>query len=85
MTPDDLRVLRRWVRSGLTPQRLVRRAQIVLLCDEGLTDREVAARLLVHRHTVALWRQRFADGGADALEHDRPGRGRKPRRGPANS
>ena len=57
------RSLERLVRSGLTPQRVARRARIVLLCDEGVSDREVSRRLGTHRHTVAVWRKRFEEGG----------------------
>jgi transposase len=57
---------------------VARRARIVLLCDEGVSDREVSRRLGTHRHTVAVWRKRFEEGGIAALAHDRPGRGRKP-------
>ena len=54
------RALQQRVRSGLTPQRVVRRAQIVLLSHEGVGDREIARRLDMHRHTLALWRTRVS-------------------------
>lgn len=77
LTTRDRRLLEGWVRSGLTPQRVARRARIILLCAEGLPDREVSRRLDVHRHTVALWRSRVLEEGVETLTRDRPGRGRK--------
>lgn len=68
--------LERWVRGATTPQRVVRRARIVLLALDGIPPDEIAARVGVSRPTVALWIERFADGGPDALLHDAPGRGR---------
>jgi transposase len=74
---DDRRVLSKWVGAGTTPQRLARRARIVLLSADGHSAREIARRLGVSTHTVGLWRRRFLQGGAAALERDAPGRGRK--------
>src|SRR5687767_8184133 len=68
--------LRLWVRQSPLQPRLARRSEIVLLLASGLLRSEVAARLNVSRRTVAMWEQRFLDGGADVLQHDRPGRGR---------
>jgi DNA-binding CsgD family transcriptional regulator len=78
LTSLDRKVLSRLVQSGLTPQRVALRARIVLLAADGLSNGQVARRLEVNRQTVALWRRRFAEGGPDALLHDRAGRGRKP-------
>jgi transposase len=72
-------LLDRWVRGRTTPQRVVLRSLIVLMLADGLSAREVARRLRISRHTVDLWRERFAAEGCAALTHDRPGRGRKPR------
>jgi transposase len=64
-----------WVKTS--PQaRLKRRSRIILLLASGLSQAAVAAKLGVSRRTVAIWRQRFLEGGADTLQHDRPGRGR---------
>lgn len=68
--------LQLWVTTPSSPARLVRRSRIVLLRARGTSKSETATRLNVSRRTVAMWEQRFLDGGADALLHDRPGRGR---------
>jgi transposase len=75
-TGGDRARLERWVRGATTPQRVVRRARIVLLSLQGLGADEIAARVGVSRPTVTLWIERFTRSGADALLHDAPGRGR---------
>lgn len=77
ITDIDRELLRMWTRSGTTPQRVSRRARIVLLAAEGCAARDIAQRLGVSTHTVSLWRRRFQAGGSVALMHDAPGRGRK--------
>jgi transposase len=68
-------LLEGWVKSA--PQaRLKRRSRIILLLADGMSQAGVAAQLGVSRRTVAIWRQRFLEGGPTLLQHDRPGRGR---------
>jgi transposase len=74
---NDRKLLINWVRAGTTPQRIARRARIVLLSAEGHSAREIARRLGVSTHTVGLWRRRFASGGPSVLQRDASGRGRK--------
>jgi transposase len=73
---DDRRILERWLKSPTTPQRVVRRSRIVLLAMDGFREDSIAAAVDVSRATVKLWLARFAAGGAVALLHDAPGRGR---------
>jgi transposase len=77
VSENDRRLLSGWIRAGKTPQRVVRRARIVLLAADGCSARETARRLGVSTHTVSLWRRRYHAGGSAALLHDAPGRGRK--------
>jgi transposase len=77
ITVADRERLTAWVRAGTTPQRVARRANIVLLATEGCSARAIAQRLGISAHTVLLWRRRFETGGLDALLRDAPGRGRK--------
>jgi len=78
LAEEDREVLRHWVRSPTTPQRLVLRAKIVLAAGEGLTNGEIGARCGCSRQTASLWRSRFAAQGRRGLQ-DAPGRGRPPK------
>ena len=74
LSEADRETLQRWARRPKTSQRLAQRSRIVLACAEGVSNREVAARLGVSEATVGKWRQRFVDGGPDALgDAPRPG------------
>ena len=58
-----------------TPEDSVsKRAKIVLLCAEGLGNREVARRLGTSAHTVGRWRAQFLAAGVRGLQ-DAPNRG----------
>jgi len=53
------------------------RAEIVLLCAEGLDNSAVAERVRVSRQTVGRWRERFRTQGLMGLyDEHRPGRPR---------
>jgi transposase len=64
-------------RSRSQPQRLVERAQIILLAFEGKQNREIAEILGVTRRTVGRWRSRFAAQGMAGIEKDAPRPGRR--------
>ena len=80
--PEDLQWLRKQATSGLTSCRLAERCQIVLLASEGRSNERIAALLGITRQKAARWRARFREAGRPGLEHDAPGRGRKPVYGP---
>ena len=67
------------LRAGTSPQRLVRRAQAVLLAADGFTNKEIASQLAMSATAAARWRLRFVENGLPGLRRDRPGRGRKPK------
>lgn len=79
LTPRDRAILAGLVRSGKTEQRIALRARIVLGTAEGISNNALAKELKTSRPTVLNWRQRFAEGGIEALYADRPrGRSFKP-------
>jgi transposase len=78
LTLADRRLLESWVRAGTTPQRVARRARIILHAADGFPSRTISQRLSVSPHTVDLWRERFSKGGPKSLQRDAPGRGRRP-------
>lgn len=59
--------LQQWSRKPKTAQALVQRAKIVLLCDKGMTNDAVAAKLGVTSATVCKWRERFRQAGLQGL------------------
>src|SRR6476660_7692088 len=78
LSPDRHSQLQRWVLASGTPQQVALRCRIVLAVAAGKTELEIAADNRVNRKTVRLWRERFRDGGIQALWEIAPGRGRKP-------
>ena len=65
------------VRSRSLPAGLVRRAEIVLLCADGLDNKAVAERVRTSRQTVGKWRERFRTQGLMGLyDERRPGKPR---------
>jgi len=81
-TAAEHRQLAAWVRAGTTPQRLARRARLILGTAAGLGARRLARQEGVARSTVLRWRARFAAGRCGGLQ-DRPRSGRPPTIRPA--
>lgn len=79
LTVDQRAELETIVRAGTSPQRTVRRTQVVLLAAKGLTNKRIARRMGMGINAVGKWRNRYAQRGLAGLLHDQPGRGRKPR------
>lgn len=78
---EQKQLLEQWCRAHGTPQQVAKRCRILLLHDDGWSDRRIGKELGLNRHTCRLWRQRFAEHGADSLWDIAEGRGRKPLRG----
>ena len=77
VSQDTREELASLARSRSLPAGLVRRAEIVRLCTEGLDNATVAARVGVSRQTVGQWRERFRTQGLMSLYDEyRPGRPR---------
>ena len=75
LTAAQRQQLTRWARAATTPQRLARRARIILGSAAGLGSRRLAQQERMSRTTVQRWRARFLAAGCDGLQ-DRPRRGR---------
>jgi len=74
----DREKLEGWLRSRSVKAGLVKRARIVLLAADGVTNQEIAARAGASRTTVIQWRNRYLASGVPGLEdHDRSGRPRE--------
>ena len=70
--------LQTWARARSEAQRVVERAQIILLAADGIQNQEIAQRLRVSRPTVQLWRERFLALRTEGLQKDAPRPGRIP-------
>lgn len=74
----DREKLESWLRSRSVRAGLVKRARIVLLAADGVTNQEIAALVGASRTTVIEWRNRYLAGGVAGLEdRARPGRPRE--------
>ena len=67
--------LLKWKRCPTTPQKLVRRADIILAAAEGLNDKAISESGLGSEQTICLWRKRYAKYGIEGLQ-DEPKSGR---------
>lgn len=72
-TERELRVL---AKRRTVEARLQQRALVVLLAAEGRQNKDIAVEAGLDRRQVALWRERFLNGGIDALRKDAPRSGR---------
>jgi len=75
LTATEVRKLTAWLRAGTTPQRLVRRARVILGSAAGLGSRALARQEQMSRTTVRRWLARFVAKRCDGL-NDRPRSGR---------
>jgi putative transposase len=77
ITSEERAQLEAMARSRSLPAALARRAKIVLLTENGLSDRQAADRLQVSQPTVSTWRRRFRSDRIGGLHDElRPGRPR---------
>lgn len=67
--------LERRVRAYTTPQRMVRRCQVILMAAEGVPSRRIAPEVGLNENQVGVWRHRFETERLGGLE-DRKRSGR---------
>ena len=79
LTNEERERLWALTRQGKPAARTVRRAQILLLADEGQTDEGISAALHCGLSTVARTRQRCVEESLDAALVDRPRPGAAPK------
>lgn len=77
LSPEERTQLESIAESRSMPHGLVRRAQMVLWTESGITNQEVARRLKVSAPTVTFWRTRFSERRVTGLHDElKPGRPR---------
>jgi transposase len=78
LTDEETKTLQGWVRQGKAEHRMVERARIVLLANEGRTNQQIADQLHTRTARVSKWRQRFSTqrllGLGDAARSGKPAR-----------
>ena len=72
---DEKRHLQAIARKYTSPYRDVMRAKVILLAAEGLSNKQIGARLELPRQIVSKWRKRFFEQRLAGLQ-ERPRRGR---------
>jgi len=72
LTAAEQARLERWTRAATSPQRLVRRARIILLAAEGHSNAAIARTLGITREQVIRQRRRFVELGLEELGNDAP-------------
>ena len=76
--PSDRATLERLVADGKTPQKIVKRASIVLLSGRGLGTNAICREARVTKPTVWRWQRAYMEGGVERLKKDK---GKGPRAG----
>ena len=67
LTPEEKDKLSMLARRPKSAQAIAMRARIVLGCNDGLSNSEVAKRLRITGATVCKWRERFRVGRLEGL------------------
>src|SRR5271166_562588 len=67
LSPTDRTDLVKIVRDGLEEHRIVRRANAILLLDNGWSYAEIAEALFLDDSTVRAWLKEFQEGGVEAV------------------
>jgi transposase len=77
LTAEERAHLLSFIKAGEHSARKLTRARILLLADEGKTDREIGEALHAGTATVQRTRQRFVEGNLEGALNERPRKGRK--------
>jgi len=79
LSEEEKKDLHALTHKGTCAVRKLRRAQMLMMADEGLTDEQIAPALDGSVSTVQRVRKRFVEEGLEAAlsERPRPGAGRK--------
>ena len=79
LSSEERSILNAWAGGRKFPLRMIQRAQIICMADDGVLSQDIAQTLQISRPTVQLWRQRFLSLRLAGLEKDAPRPGRFPR------
>jgi transposase len=82
LTQEEHQQLIDLTKKGKTSARVVKRAQILLLADQGYQDEAIASILMVGESTVHRTRQRYVEEGVELALSERPRKGREKKLSP---
>ena len=68
LSAEDRRALTGLARDGLAEHRVARRANAIVLLDQGWSCERVAAALLLDDDTVRNWHRAYEQGGVEGLK-----------------
>lgn len=72
---DEIISLNEMINNSIYTDDMKRRANIILLANDGLSNKQIAAEINSNENTVAMWRNRFLkDRLAGLRDLERPGR-----------
>jgi len=75
LSEQEQKTLQQWLRAGTAEQRMVERARIILLAQQGWMTIQIAQELQTRPARVSKWRQRFARHRLAGLQdRARPGK-----------
>lgn len=77
LTPEEHGQLLDLTKKGKTSARVLKRAQMLLLADQGYQDEAIASMLMVGESTVHRRRQRYVEEGIELALSERSRRGRE--------
>ena len=75
LSESEIKQLQKITSRGKTAARRLKRAQILLLADEGYSDKTIAQMLKVGESTVHRIRQRCVEEGVELALKERPRKG----------
>lgn len=79
LKPEERARLQEMTRRGTVKVRMLHRAEVLLLSDDGMRDDRIAERVGVSVSTVERTRKRYLQAGLDAALTEKPRPGAEPR------
>jgi transposase len=72
LTDEDREYLNQFIRHGRASVRSVARARILLMADEGYSNKNIVKVLKITRPSVNRTRKRYCEEGLDSAINDKP-------------
>ena len=79
LTDEDREYLNQFIRHGKAPARSLARARVLLMVDEGYSNKEIVDILKISRPTVNQIRKRYCQEGLDSAINEKPRSGAPPK------